>query len=172
MPAANLGRILFSLRAHTCYHTVWKKHPFLVFAMVSAYWEHYPHPADMGIRGVGPTREEAFAQAAVALTAVIADPERVEPKQRIEIVCEEDDDELLFMNWLNALLYEMGKRNMLFRRFEIEPTERGLRAAAWGEEVDVTRHEPAVEVKAATYADLKVQRTSNGVWLAQCIVDV
>ena len=38
-----------------------------VFAMDSAYWELYSHPADMGIRGVGPTREEAFAQAALAL---------------------------------------------------------------------------------------------------------
>jgi len=126
----------------------------------------------MGIRGVGPTREQAFAQAALALTAVIAEPEKIEPRHRIEIVCEEHDDELLLMSWLGALLCEMGTRNMLFSRFEIEPTERGLRAGAWGEEVDVTRHEPAVEVKAATYADLKVARNADGTWIAQCIVDV
>ena len=126
----------------------------------------------MGIRGVGPTREQAFAQAALALTAVIAEPEKIEPRRRVEIVCEDDDDELLFMSWLGALLCEMGTRNMLFSRFEIEPTERGLRAGAWGEEVDVTRHEPAVEVKAATYADLKVARNADGTWIAQCIVDV
>jgi SHS2 domain-containing protein len=61
---------------------------------------------------------------------------------------------------------------MLFSRFEIEPIEGGIRARAWGEPVDVQKHEPAVEVKAATYADLKVQRDSTGNWLAQCIVDV
>ena len=41
-----------------------------------------------------------------------------------------------------------------------------------GEPIDVARHEPAVEVKAATYAGLKVQRDAAGNWLAQCIVDV
>jgi SHS2 domain-containing protein len=140
--------------------------------MATGHWEHFPHPADIGIRGLGPTREDAFAQAATALTAVIADPDKVEPREAVEIVCREQDDELLFMNWLASLLYEMDTRRMLFSRFEIEPIEGGLRAKAWGEPVDIAKHEPAVEVKAATYASLKVQRDSAGTWLAQCIVDV
>ena len=135
-------------------------------------WELYSHPADIGIRGVGPTREEAFAQAATALTAVITEPQKVEPTEAVDIVCREQDDELLFMSWLGALLYEMGTRNMLFSRFEVEPVEGGLRAKVWGEPVDVARHEPAVEVKAATYMDLKVEKDHDGNWLAQCIVDV
>lgn len=135
-------------------------------------WEHYSHPADMGIRGFGRTREEAFAQAALALTAIIVEPEKVESREAVEIVCEEDDDEMLFWYWLSALLYEMGTRNMLFSRFDVKPIEGGLKATVWGEGVDVTRHEPAVEVKAATYADLKVERDAKGMWIAQCIVDV
>jgi tRNA nucleotidyltransferase (CCA-adding enzyme) len=140
--------------------------------MATEHWELFSHPADIGIRGVGPTKEAAFAQAAVALTAVITNPEKVEPREAVEIVCREDDDELLFMKWLGSLLYEMDTRGMLFSRFEIEPIEGGLRARAWGEPVDVDKHEPAVEVKAATYASLKVERDKDGDWLAQCIVDV
>jgi tRNA nucleotidyltransferase (CCA-adding enzyme) len=140
--------------------------------MAEARWELYSHPSDIGIRGLGPTREEAFAQAALALTSVITDLEKVQPKQSVDIECQEQDDALLFINWLSALLYEMDTRRMLFRRFEIQAVEGGLRARAWGEPVDVARHEPAVEVKAATYADLKVERKSDGTWLAQCIVDV
>jgi len=140
--------------------------------MTTGHWELFPHPADIGIRGVGSTREEAFAQAATALTAVITDPEKVEPRDVVEIICREEDNELLFMNWLSSLLYEMATRGMLFSRFEIEPTEGGLRARAWGEPVDVEKHEPAVEVKAATYAGLKVEKDNAGNWLAQCIVDV
>jgi len=140
--------------------------------MNSAYWELYPHPADMGIRGVGTTREEAFAQAALAMTSIITDLERIEPKEAVQIACAEEDEELLLVRWLSALLCEMDKRNMLFRRFEIKRTEDGLRATAWGEAVDPVRHEPAVEVKAATYADLKVEQGRDGRWLAQCIVDV
>lgn len=140
--------------------------------MATAYWELFSHPADIGIRGVGPTREAAFAQAAIALTAVITDPEKVRPREVVEIVCREQDDELLFMKWLSSLLYEMDTRKMLFSRFELEPIEGGVRARAWGEPVDVERHEPAVEVKAATYAGLKVRKDDAGNWLAQCIVDV
>jgi len=140
--------------------------------MDSAHWEHYSHPADMGIRGVGATREEAFAQAALALTAVIAELDDIEPRHVVEIICTEQDDELLFMDWLGSLLYEMGRRNMLFSRFDIEPTDGGIRARAWGEEVDAQKHKPAVEVKAATYADLQVAQDGAGNWIAQCIVDV
>lgn len=140
--------------------------------MSEARWELFSHPADIGIRGFGPTREEAFAQAAVALTAVITDPQKVQPKEAVEIVCREQDDELLFMSWLSSLLYEMGIRGMLFSRFEVERIDGGIRATVWGEPVDVGKHEPAVEVKAATYASLKVEQDRDGSWLAQCIVDV
>jgi SHS2 domain-containing protein len=140
--------------------------------MAAARWELYSHPSDIGIRGIGPTREEAFAQAALALTAVLTEPQKVQPRQAVEIDCREDDDELLFFCWLSALLYEMGTREMLFSRFEVEATTDGIKARAWGEPVDIARHQPAVEVKAATYADLKVEQDPEGNWVAQCIVDV
>jgi len=140
--------------------------------MPDAHWELYSHPSDIGIRGFGPTREEAFAQAALALTSVITDVQKVRPREAVTIACEEQDDELLFYCWLGSLLYEMGTRGMLFSRFEVEAVEGGIRARAWGEPVDVARHEPAVEVKAATYADLKVEQRDDGEWVAQCIVDV
>lgn len=143
-----------------------------MFVVSKAHWELFSHPADIGLRGFGPTREEAFAQAAVALTAVMTDPQKVQPKEAVEIICREQDDELLFVSWLSSLLYEMGTRGMLFSRFEVEPIDGGVRAKAWGEPVDVEKHEPTVEVKAATYAGLKVEQDRDGIWLAQCIVDV
>jgi SHS2 domain-containing protein len=47
-----------------------------------------------------------------------------------------------------------------------------LYGKAWGERVDVARHEPSVEVKGATYTALAVRRRDNGTWTAQCVVDV
>jgi len=135
-------------------------------------WEHYSHPADVGIRGFGPTKEQSFAQAALALTAIITDLQTVEPKKTVEITCQEQDDELLFVSWLNALIYEMATRGMLFSKFEVSIKNTQLQAKAWGEKIDIKKHSPAVEVKAATYADLKVQQNKNGNWLVQCIVDV
>jgi SHS2 domain-containing protein len=126
----------------------------------------------MGVRGVGATKEEAFEQAAVALTAVITDPESVAPLEEIDVEGEAPDDELLFAEWLNALIYQMATRRMLFARFEVRFDGPRLSGKAWGEPVDVGRHNPAVEVKGATYTQLKVARDETGAWLAQCVVDV
>jgi tRNA nucleotidyltransferase (CCA-adding enzyme) len=61
---------------------------------------------------------------------------------------------------------------MLWARFEIQIEEHRLRATAWGELVDRARHQPAVEVKGATYTELHVRQNPDGAWLAQCVVDV
>ena len=137
-----------------------------------AHWEHYSHPADIGIRGFGATKEEAFAQAALALTAIVADLETVEPKEEVKISCQEQDNEFLFVNWLNALIYEMATQRMLFSRFEVSVKNERLSARVFGEKINVKKHTPAVEVKAATYTDLKVGQSKNGDWVVQCVVDV
>ncbi len=126
----------------------------------------------MGVRGVGATKEEAFEQAAVALTAVVTDPRQVAPLEEIDIECEAPDDELMLAEWLNALIYHMATRRMLFARFEVRIDDSHLSGKAWGEPVDVGRHSPAVEVKGATYTQLKVAREETGEWLAQLVVDV
>jgi tRNA nucleotidyltransferase (CCA-adding enzyme) len=135
-------------------------------------WEHFPHQADMGIRGIGSTKEAAFEAAALALTAVITDPESVAQTRTVSIVCEAPDDELLLIDWLNALVYEMATRKMLFSRFDVHFNDHALRAMAWGEPVEVARHQPAVEVKGATYTELLVKWDEQGYWIAQCVVDV
>ena len=140
--------------------------------MANGQWEHFPHEADMGVRGFGRSKEEAFEQAAVALTAVISDPESIEAKEMVEIACEAPDDELLLVNWLNAVVYEMATRQMLFGRFRVALDGTALRGQAWGESIDVERHDPAVEVKGATCTNLKVAQDDTGRWFAQCVVDV
>jgi len=134
-------------------------------------WEHFEHGADIGVRGFGASEAEAFEQAALALTAVITDLSSVRPLERVEVHCEAPDDELLLADWLNAVVYEMSSRRMLFSRFVVRLDGRRLSAEAWGEPVDVARHHPAVEVKGATYTTLRVAPHADG-WLAQTVVDV
>jgi tRNA nucleotidyltransferase (CCA-adding enzyme) len=124
------------------------------------------------VRGFGPDKDTAFEQAATALTAVITDPEWVMPRFAVEITCEAADLELLLVDWLNALVYEMATRCMLFSRFAVRIEGRRLHGRAWGEPVDVARHEPAAEVKGATLTALQVSRRTDGLWVAQCVVDV
>jgi tRNA nucleotidyltransferase (CCA-adding enzyme) len=135
-------------------------------------WEHFSHGADVGVRGTGATRAEAFEQAALALTAAVTEPALVAAETRVEIHCVAPDDELLLADWLNALIYEMATRHMLFGRFSVVLHDHALDANAWGQAVDRMRHGPAVEVKGATYTALSVVRRDDGSWVAQCVVDV
>jgi len=135
-------------------------------------WEHFEHGADIGVRGIGATPAEAFAEAALALTAVVTDPATVAASTPIDVACAAPDDELLFADWLNALTFEMATRGMLFSRFEVTLADHRLAGRAWGEPVDRARHHPAVEVKGATYTALSVAKRVDGAWVAQCVVDV
>ncbi|NWG32229.1 MAG: archease [Rhodocyclaceae bacterium] len=135
-------------------------------------WETFAHEADVGVRGIGATRAEAFAGAALAMTAVITDPAKVGAGETAHIECSAPDDELLLLDWLNALIYEMATRKLLFSRFEVNIDDHHLTATAWGEPVDVARHQPAAEIKGASFCELKVARLPDGQWLAQCVVDV
>jgi tRNA nucleotidyltransferase (CCA-adding enzyme) len=137
-----------------------------------ARWEHYEHGADIGVRGFGATAAAAFEQAALALTALAAEPGGVEAREQVPVACAAPDDELLLVDWLNAVVYEMAVRRMLFGRFRVRLDDHRLAAEMWGEAIDVARHHPAVEVKGATYTTLRVARTHGGEWVAQTVVDV
>lgn len=141
-------------------------------ASAVAHWEHFSHMADMGVRGFGADCGEAFAQAAVAMMAIICEPATIRADTSVAIQCEAPEAETLLVDWLNAVIYEMAVRRMLFARFEVDLAGDRLDATAWGEPVDRARHRPAVEVKGATYTALKVVREADGQWLAQCVVDV
>ncbi len=140
--------------------------------MTEGRWELIPHGADVGVKGVGASKAQAFEQAALALTAVITDPASVSAKESVEIACEAADDEILLVNWLNAVIYEMAIRRMLFARFEVRIEDTSLNGRAWGEEIDILKHQPAVEIKGATLTNLAVRRDDKGQWSAQCVVDV
>ncbi len=136
-----------------------------------AGWSHFAHEADIGVRSWGPTAEAAFEQAALALTAVVTE-HAVASRDRVAVRCEAPTHELLLVEWLNALIYEMAVRRMLFGQFKVHISGTVLTGEAIGEPVDVARHQPAVEPKGATYTALKVARDAQGTWRAECVIDV
>jgi SHS2 domain-containing protein len=136
-----------------------------------ARFENFAHDADIGVRGRGATLAEAFANVGRALTAVVTDPESVRETLSVGITCEASDPEELLFDWLNALVFEMATRRVLFARHEVKLDGGTLLARAFGEPVDVARHHPAVEVKGATWTGLRVAR-EGGTWVAECVVDV
>jgi SHS2 domain-containing protein len=138
----------------------------------SARAEHFAHAADIGVRGIGPSREAAFEQAAVALSEIVTERHKINATAAVTIECQAPSDALLLVDWLNALIYHMAVDRMLFSRFTVSIIDHRLHGEAWGEPVDRERHAPAVEPKGATYTSLMVERDAEGMWTAQCVVDV
>jgi SHS2 domain-containing protein len=135
-------------------------------------WEHFPHEADMGVRGVGDDENEAFAEAAKALCALTTELSEVSERERVEIERRAPDVEQLLVEWLDALIFEMATRHMVFARFEVQIEDGTLHGVAWGERRDERRHTAGVEVKGATFTELRVTKDASGRAIAQCVVDV
>ena len=103
---------------------------------------------------------------------MITDPAGVRSETEVEITCEAPSLDVLLVDWLNGLIYEMTTRSMLFGGFAVQIDELRLTGKAMGEPVDRERHQPAVEPKGATFTELRVERDREGQWVAQCVVDV
>lgn len=140
--------------------------------LTTPHWEHFEHEADIGIRGIAPTLEQAFEQTAIAMTAAVTDLDLVSASTVISIYCEAPDTELLLVSWLNELVYEMSVNGLLFNNYEVVIDDGTLSAIAFGEAVDREKHQPAVEIKGATFTELRVYQQADDAWVAQCVIDV
>jgi SHS2 domain-containing protein len=140
---------------------------------ITPRWQHFYHQADIGIRGIGNRVSEAFAQAAVALTAVmVTDLNSVRCTDTMVITCQAPELDTLFFDWINALVYHVSANQFIGAQFEVTIDRNCLTATVKGETLDPICHQPVAEVKGATYTELSVTQQADGAWWAQCVVDV
>ncbi len=138
-------------------------------------YKYFEHQADIGIIGTGRTLGQAFEEGAKAMFGVMCSIKDVAPKKKAEIKAEADDEGALFIEWLNELLAQKDINNMMFSKFKVNIKRAGnkfcLAGEAWGEKTDTKKHKLKVEVKAATYSQLKIKKENNK-YFAKCVVDV
>ena len=131
--------------------------------LVAKDFELIEHTADVGIMAYGVDTREAFTNAAHGMFSLIVEPGSVREVEHRDIEVTAPDEESLLVTWLNEFIYLFDAENMLFSRFDI--TEFGinrLRARAYGEPVDETRHRLKTGIKAATYHMVEVDRREGG----------
>ena len=126
------------------------------------------HTADAYVEAYGGSLEEAFGNAAAAMTDVMTELETVEAKTEEGFVVEAQDEPALLYSWLEELLLEFELKGKLYSRFEvscIEETSDGfrLRARAWGEKYDPEKHPTKVGIKAATYHLMEILKETDPV---------
>jgi SHS2 domain-containing protein len=108
-------------------------------------WEYLPHGADIGVRGWGHDVAAAFEQAALATTAIVVEPSLIRLETSVDISSEAASLEDLLVEWLNAIIFEMSTRQMVFGAFLVRIEKHRLTASARGERLDPGRHDAGVE---------------------------
>ena len=140
-------------------------------------YEIFEHTADFGIRVRAGSLEELFVDAAHGLfSMMVANLDAVQAVEEVSFQVDADDIEGLLHGWLGELLYTFSARRLALAKFDVKihgeaPIFAGLSGMAWGEPIDLARHEIDVEVKAITWHALKVEQQADG-WMAEVIVDV
>jgi SHS2 domain-containing protein len=135
-------------------------------------FEVIEHTADVGIAARASTLPELFEVAAEGMFSFLIDPATVENRTFLERRVDADDLEGLLAAWLNDLLVVLSAEGFVPKVFVVdEVNEKRLCATVHGEPVDPDRHHFRLDVKAATYHMLKVERTDGG-WSARVIFDV
>lgn len=124
-------------------------------------FEWVDHPSDIGFRSYGTGLEEAFENAALALTEIMVDVGQVRPQGEISIELQAEDREALLFDWLDFFLYLQDAEDLICSKFEVENIseeneEFKLEARAWGEKFDPERHGHGTEVKAITYHMMEI----------------
>ncbi|HUS81804.1 MAG TPA: archease [Dehalococcoidia bacterium] len=135
-------------------------------------FETFDHTADVGIIARGAGLAEAFASAAKAMFSLMVDLGRVEPRDERRIEVEAEDVEGLLVGWLAELLYVSEVDNLVFNRFDVdEISDTRIVARAFGEPLDLDRHNPKLMVKAVTRHMLEVAPESGG-YRVRVILDI
>jgi SHS2 domain-containing protein len=136
--------------------------------------ETFDHTADLGLRIFAADLPDLFQTAAEGLLDVIvANREKVEPREAENVALTADSTESLLVDWLNELIFRCETRHFLYSRFDIQitPDGLGLEAQILGEPVDRTRHVLDHEVKSVTRHAVALVRDSSG-WKAELILDI
>ena len=137
-------------------------------------YELIEHTADIGIRLKAKSLNELFKNAALAMFEIMAEDKSPVACHRspvkIDIEQKADNIEELFINWLNELLSLSAVKELIFSDFAIKKlTEKSIEAVALGEVA--SDYKVNVEIKAATYHQLKLEQSKAG-WLGEVIFDV
>ncbi|MEM4717888.1 MAG: archease [Desulfurococcaceae archaeon] len=147
---------------------------------VPGVYDSLEHTGDVYIRARGENILELFENSAKALFDTMTDINKVSGVFEREVVVDGFDLENLLYRWLEAMLILYYSENLVcsdIRAFSFRVKRSNselsyeIRGMAYCEKFDLSKHEPRVEVKAATYSLMRVIKTEKE-WLAYFVLDI
>ncbi|HTY90972.1 MAG TPA: archease [Methanocella sp.] len=137
-------------------------------------FQYIEHTADAEFIAYGRTEDEAFVNAARAMSSLIIDPANVRPEIEKSVELQSDALDTLLYDWLSELLYVFEVDRIVFSRFEAHVEQQRctfkLKAKVFGE--SIARHPDVfMHIKAVTFHDLRFEKKDN-VYEAQVLLDI
>jgi SHS2 domain-containing protein len=130
------------------------------------------HTADICVKVFGRDLKALFRNSAFALFDIVSRKKKGtrQIRQTTSIRKSAENIEELLISWLSELLSLSDARNLIFTQFKIgKLTGKKIEAVVAGFRKE--NFHIKTEIKAATYHELKVEKTKSG-WQAQVIFDV
>jgi SHS2 domain-containing protein len=129
-------------------------------------FKFHDHTADITIECWAPDLIAAFEQAALATYEVILDTSTVKASQIIDIKVTGTDLEELLVEWIGKLIALIDINGQFYSEFHVDHLEATLdgyelEGRVLGEMIDHEKHDTRTEVKAMTYADMKILQEPN-----------
>ena len=136
-------------------------------------FEYLEHTADAGMCVRGDTLKSLFTHAAQGLFEMIAVVDSIDETSVIDIQLKSESIEMLFVAWLDELIFRHETDEVFFKRAEIcDISATELVARVYGEPTNFGKHVVYTEIKAVTYHQLYVIQNMDGHWEAQVIFDL
>ena len=139
-------------------------------------FEFLDHTADAKFRAYGKNMEEAFANAALALTNLVFDTSKIVRKANKSIQIEAHDLPSLLVKFLSEFVYLLDAEGFILSKIAsvtINKSSGGykLAAIAMGD-LHPEKYEALGDVKAVTYAELEIKEESKNKFYVQVVVDI
>jgi SHS2 domain-containing protein len=139
---------------------------------MTAGYEHFDVEADVGVRAWATTLDEAFAQTALGVFALIVPPEDVAPRETREVRAQGDGLESVLVNWINECLYVHEIEGFAVHRVTVTAQPGAfVHGVLHGEPLDLSRHRVGTVVKAATLHAVSVTGSGDR-YDTRLVVDV
>ena len=125
------------------------------------------HATDAIIEVTAKDLKEAFAVAADAEINLTLDQDKVEEKGHKEFSASGKDIRYLLYSWLEEIPFLLITEGFAIKRIEFDIKEDNgytINGIAYGEPLDVKKHNFKVEIKAPTFYDMEIKQ-DNGVYM-------
>jgi len=140
--------------------------------MAGGYRELEDVTADVGIRAWGLTLTEAILFTSEGLFSLISDLNTLTGSDSRTISIQALDLDSLLINYLNEIIFLEDTESFLPKAVEsLVLEDQALTAVVKGDIYDSSRHDPNIEIKAATYHGLVIEKGPDG-WEVEVIFDV